>query len=437
MRIVKDATVEIKTQALFEECSGILAFVQSAYHAGGTAHEVEKGLWDRMLKLGRNLFQNWLDLFGDGDAGEQIALEDGREPKRLEGLHRREIQNVFGEFELLRAVYGTREGQKIEAVALDERLQLPRGKNSYLLQDWDQGLVVDMPFDTVSAALARILGFEQSVHTLERNQRELATAAGDFWKERPIPPADQEGEILVCTADGKGVAMRGGAKAPKGIEPPSTGGVRPGTKKMALVGAAYTIDPFTRTPEEVLEALFREAPASEPPPFRPRPCYKFVRAALERDDRDSTAPQVEAIFGWMAEQAAQRNADGNKPVVLLMDGQDSLWKADWNYLPEDRAEVTEILDLLHALAYLGRKPGTYFTPTTARLPAPLSKTRLDAYSTARSAPCSTPCAGSVHATNSRANAAKHCSASAAISTTTPIGWPTMSTSSTVCLSPPV
>ena len=64
--------------------------------------------------------------------------------------------------------------------------------------------------------------------------------------------------------------MRGGTKAPEEAEPPSTGGVRPGTKKMALVGATYTVDPFVRTPEEVLDALFREASACERP-SRPRP----------------------------------------------------------------------------------------------------------------------------------------------------------------------
>jgi hypothetical protein len=87
-------------------------------------------LWQRMLNLGRSLYGSWLDLFGDGDAGEQIVLEDGRELRRLEALHGREIQNVFGQFELQRAVYGRREGQKIEAIVLDERLQLPQEKNS-------------------------------------------------------------------------------------------------------------------------------------------------------------------------------------------------------------------------------------------------------------------------------------------------------------------
>jgi hypothetical protein len=142
------------------------------------------------------------------------------------------------------------------------------------------------------------------------------------------------------------------ARAPKGVEPPSTGQRRTDTKKMALVGATYTVDRFMRTPDEVLDALFQDAGVDEPPPSRPRPCFKYVRAALQRDERDSTEPQVQTLFGWMAEQVAQRHPDGNQQVVLLMGGQDSLWRAGWAYLPEGLAEVSEILDLLHALGYL-------------------------------------------------------------------------------------
>ena len=267
MKSMNDATSEIKPplpQALSDEFGEILGFVQTMFQQGRTAHAVETGLWERMLKLGHSIFGAWLELSGDGDAGDRMVLEDGREVRRLDALHRREIQNVFGLFPLHRAVYGTREGQKIEAVPLDQRLGRPQGKNSYLLQDWDQHQAVEEPYATVSATLARILGFTQSVHTLERNQREVATAAGEFWEAQPTPPSEKEGELLVCTADGKGVPMRGGAKAPKGIEPPATAGRRPGTKKMALIGAVYTVNPCVRTPDEVLDALFEEAPASLP-----------------------------------------------------------------------------------------------------------------------------------------------------------------------------
>ena len=70
MKSMSEATCEIKSQALLDEFAEILAFMQNAFQEGGTAHEVESGLWQRMLKLGRSVYQAWLDLFGDGDAGE-------------------------------------------------------------------------------------------------------------------------------------------------------------------------------------------------------------------------------------------------------------------------------------------------------------------------------------------------------------------------------
>jgi len=89
MTSTNDTPSEIKRQGLFEEFGGILGFVQTAFQQGRTAHEVEKGLWERILKLGHSVYGAWLNLCGDGDAGDRIVLEDGREVPRLEALHRR------------------------------------------------------------------------------------------------------------------------------------------------------------------------------------------------------------------------------------------------------------------------------------------------------------------------------------------------------------
>jgi len=352
MKSMNEAACEIKSQALFDEFGEVIRFLQISFQEGRAAHQVEEGLWRRVLKLGQHAFGAWLALFGTGDAGEHAMTEDGRKLRRLEPLHRREYRSVFGLFELWRAVYGTREGQKIEHVPLDERLQLPQGKNSYLLQDWDQGLAVEIPYATVNTTVARILGFTQSVNTLERNQREMAETVAGFWQDRPTPPAELEGELLVCTADGKGVPIRGLAERIRKAEAPSNSGMRPGAKKMAQIGAVYTVDPYVRTPDEVLEALFHQSPSCELSSTRPKPCFKHVRAALQRDAADSTAPQTQEIFGWMAQEAAQRNPEGDKHVILLMDGQESQWNVGLEYLPQGPAEVTDILDLLHATGYL-------------------------------------------------------------------------------------
>jgi hypothetical protein len=342
-----------ETQDLLSCVQETIAFVRSSVVEGRSAHEVEVGLWQRALAMGRQAYGYFLEQCGDGDMGEEIPWEGDRRLRRLEPPHPREIRNVFGLFELKRRVYGTREGQKIEYVPLDARLQLPESKNSYLLQDWDQGLAVSMPYQEVTATLERILGLKQSVHTLERDQQEMAKAQEAFWKEQPIPPAEEEGELLIATADHKGIPMRGCGEAPAGPQPPSNGGLRPGTKKMALIGAVYTVDRHVRTPEEVLEALFHERPVTDPRPHRPTPCFKHVRASLRPDGADRTEAQTHEIFSWIAQEAAQRNPDGKKPVVLLMDGQQSLLTASWKYLPETEAtEVADILDLLHALGYL-------------------------------------------------------------------------------------
>jgi hypothetical protein len=50
---------------------------------------------------------------------------------------------------------------------------------------------------------------------------------------------ERQGEVLACTADGKGVQMRRGAQQAR-IEGARAGkGVRPGGKKMALLGSVY------------------------------------------------------------------------------------------------------------------------------------------------------------------------------------------------------
>ena len=351
MNSMNETMAGINQHEVFEKAREMMQFVEDAYRQGRAVHQVEQGLWHRLLEMGHCVLEAFFGLCGDGDRGERIRLPDGREVRRLAQPHGRAYQSVFGAFELERRVYGTREGQQIDYVPLDERLQLPPSKFSYLLQDWDQSLEVEMPYAQVSATLERILGFRQSVHSLERSQREAAQEVEAFWEEQPAPPPAEEGPLLVCSADGKGVPMRQPSAGGSGPEPAQKG-PRPGSKKMALIGAVYTIAPLVRTPQEVLEALFREPgpTRAEPLATRPKPCFKRVRAALERDEADSTEPQTRIIFSWMAQEVAQRNRAGDKRVLLLMDGQESLWEAGWAFLPD--RELIEILDLLHAIAYL-------------------------------------------------------------------------------------
>jgi hypothetical protein len=335
-----------------KELEKITTLIQDSVENQTAVHELEKSLWKQLLVIGHQSLQLFFGLSGSGDEGEKVTLPNGDEVKRLKNTHSKSYQSVFGNFELERTVYGTREGQKIEYAPLDSQLQLPESKFSYLLQEWDQSLATEMPFNQVNKNLERILGFNQSVNSLERTGQQLALEVDAFWKAQPLPAANEEGHILVTTADCTGIPICKPEKieAFEGFETKEP--KHNNKKKMALVGATYTIDTYQRTPEEVLDALFRSSKSTSSQPSRPKPKFKRVRASLLRDEADKTSPQVDEIFSWLALEAHQRSQSYQKPLILLMDGQDSLWQAGLKYLPADKFVVTEILDLLHAASYV-------------------------------------------------------------------------------------
>ncbi len=345
-------TAESKSNELAQELKDLTEFVSASAADGSAVYDVERKLWSHVLAIGNQAMGMFFELCGDGDEGRTVTLPDGRVLNRLPGLHSEPYQSVFGLFTKPRFVYGTREGQKIEHVPLDARLQFPESIFSYLLQNWDQSLAVENAFAKVNDTIGKILGFPQSVDSLERTNKKMSQDADPFWSALPGPPADEEGEIMVCSADGKDVVIRGdGPKAEQdrtGFETDH----KPEGKRMSLVGAVYSVDPYKRTPEDVLAALFRDQQreADERSSPRPKPQHKHVRASLIRDEADTMQPSTEEIFGWINLQLQMRNPLKEKDTILLIDGQTSLWIAGKHYAAYEH--VTEILDLIHAATYV-------------------------------------------------------------------------------------
>ena len=368
MTMMWPVPAEGKPFNLSREVETLAVFVRTAAQDGLPAHELERGLWRQLLQLGTVLQAQYFALAGDGDQGETLVLTDGGVVKRLPERHIRPYQSIFGEFALERVVYGTREGQRIEAAPLDARLGLPEGKLSYLLQDWDQALAVENPYGQVNTVLERILGLDQSVASLEAMTRTLAGAVDGYRAVQPPAGPATAGQIIVLSADGKGVPLRKPAEAPAITTHDHARGPKPDRKKMALLGAAYHIDPSIRTPLAVVEALFRD-PATNPErngPRRPVPQQKRLCAVLPvaAAVAVATAPHrpAEVIFPWLTAEARQRDPNHQHPWVLLMDGQASLWEAATQALGD--APHTEILDLLHATGYLWEAVHLFHAPSS-------------------------------------------------------------------------
>ncbi len=80
--------------------------------------------------------------------------------------------------------------------------------------------------------------------------------AGTFLDQIPTPAPNLEAKILVVSADCKGVPLiKADAEKVAAFE---TGKIRPGNRRMVTVTSTYSVDPYVRTPAQIVAALFRK-----------------------------------------------------------------------------------------------------------------------------------------------------------------------------------
>jgi hypothetical protein len=142
----------------------------------------------------------------------------------------------------------------------------------------------------------------------------------------------------VAAVDGKGIPM----VKPDGAQPAVrlTKGQKANRKRMATVAAVFTKAPWVRTPEQVVESLFRTEnrpwPRGQVPP---RPENKRVWASLVKGKA--------AVVDEVAQEMQRRDPEHTKTRVALTDGERAL-----QILVDQTLDVTLILDLLHVLEKL-------------------------------------------------------------------------------------
>ena len=279
------------------------------------------------LALGLTLLQLFIAEHGDGDLGEELPADDGSTLRRLPKPHDCRYVSIFGELHITRAVYGCREGQQIERVPLDERLGLPAGDFSYVLEDWAQRFCLKGSFAEAAESLETLLGLRLGSRTLEHMNQELAGFVVPFRDAVEPPPAAEEGPILVVTADGKGVPMRRPVQKGPRRHHRRTKGEKANKKQMACVGAVYSIEPFVRSADDILDEVLRDRRGAD----RPEPAHKHVWAEMSRDLDGEPLSAKDAVFGALFDDLNLRNAGHDRPVVCLMDGERALWEAQQVY----------------------------------------------------------------------------------------------------------
>jgi len=194
----------LKAQQQFQR---LCELMREAGRKGWRLDEIERRAKPELMRLGLEFLTGHVECQGTGDAGPEVTCEQ-RTLRRSEELHARRYVSIFGEISISRYVYAVREGQKAEYVPLDACLGLPAGENSYLLEEWQQRLCVKDAFGQSVEDLKAILGQGVSVGTAEGMNRSMAEYAEEYRVTQPLPPAEEEAELLVTTGDGKGVVMR-------------------------------------------------------------------------------------------------------------------------------------------------------------------------------------------------------------------------------------
>jgi hypothetical protein len=337
--IITPEQAALKAQQRFDH---LLRLVQQASQDGQRIDTVERDLFRHLLDLGHDLLTTFIARQGDGDQGPEVETPDGRCVHRLPESHQRRYVSIFGELTIARVVYGSREGQKIERIPLDERLGLPEGDFSYVLEDWGQRFCLKESFAEAGRSLEVLLGLRLGRRTLEQMNRDVAGYATSFREAIEPPPPQEEGPLLVVTADGKGVPMRRPPKdGPKPHHRPTKGEKR-NKKQMACVGAVYSIKPFVRTADGILDEVLREKRAKD----RPKPQHKHVWAEMIREvEGQPPVTAKDGLFCQLFDELAVRNLGQDRPVICLLDGERSLWDAQGAFFPE----AVGVLDLFHVL----------------------------------------------------------------------------------------
>jgi hypothetical protein len=325
------------------QLSALCKLVREAGRERLRMDEVERELFSQLLLVGLTLLEAHVAAQGDGDAGEWLEA-DGHEVQRLAEPRERRYLSIFGELLIRRHVYARREGQKVERAPLDETLGMPAGEFSYVLEDWLQRLCVKDSFHEACQSLRMLLGLSPSERAAEAMSQRMAQQVESFRAQAASPPPREEGPILVVTADGKGVPMRRPIEERVRTAPRRGKGEKANKKQMAYVGAVYSIDPFHRTADHVVQEIDRRQRAAD----RPVPQHKQVWAEMTAVAEREVCTGRERLFVEMAVAAHQRDPTHRKPLVCLMDGEAGLWEMQRQWLPRS----VGILDLFHVLERL-------------------------------------------------------------------------------------
>jgi hypothetical protein len=316
-----------------------------------TLTDLEEFLNVEGREIMRRCVQGYLDEQSPGGVTEPVVDSKGRVHTH-QRLHSRTLTTIFGAVLVKRLGYGGRGLKSLHP--LDAKLNLPPETYSHSLRRRVAEAVAKESYDEVISSIEKQTG----VRIPRRQIEQLACrAAQDFnlfyetQRSQSACDVKKTGPILALTTDGKGIPMRKidlrelTRKAAEERKPRlahrRSKGEKSKTKRMGTVAAVYTIDPFIRTPEQIVGEFGSRRDAL---PRRPRPEDKRVWASIKQPP--------EAIIEQVFDEATRRDPQQTKQWVALVDGNETQLELLRCAAQDYGVELVIILDLIHVLGYL-------------------------------------------------------------------------------------
>ena len=323
-----------------DKFSQLEQWLYSPASAGKPLDTVEKAVETNGRELLRCALQEHVQKRGDGDVGDAITAQAPEEPSHIldrKRLDTRTLLTLLGPVLIRRMGYYAEDQQAIHP--LDEQMQLPRRCYSYELQRRVVKMAVLGPFDEAADIAFDTMGLRLPKRSIEEMLVDACFDFDDFYATRSLQRTGDDDPVVVAAIDCKGIPM---VKTELVDQPVRRGrGQKAQKKKMATVAAVFTQQRFVRTPQQVIESLFRCANnADEKRHHEPRCHDKRVWASL--------IAGKDAFIADAVREVIRRNPRADKQVVAVTDGERALQIRITRYMKK----IILILDLAHVLEKL-------------------------------------------------------------------------------------
>jgi hypothetical protein len=323
-------------------------------HAELEAFVVEEG-----REYQRRLLQAHLELRAERERPVEVQGADGV-PRRHRRLSSRALLSVVGEVEVPRVAYQAPGAPGLHP--MDAALNLPDELYSHSVRRVVAENAARSSFDEVVETLLKSTGAAVPKRQVEQLAARAAQDFDAFYSTRAVDVEDTQA-LLVLSFDGKGIAMRREDLRPatrKAAEAEThklkkrlAKGEKRNRKRMAQVATLYTLDPWVRTPDDIVNDI---RPVRDVAAQRPRPVNKRVWASVEKSSK-------EVIFEAFAE-GLRRDPGRLRRWVVLVDGNKDQLSLVKRAAKKARVEITIVLDIIHVLEYLWKAAHCFFADGT-------------------------------------------------------------------------